>query len=73
MTQMTDCHGTREKVMSMLRRYRPGLIILGPSCSCFSAIQWFYNYDHCSVASARAKIGEGMVHLPSQYDYAANS
>ena len=53
----------REKVMLMLKRDRPGLIILGPPCSCFSAIQWFYNYDHCSVASARAKIGEGMEHL----------
>ena len=53
----------REKGMSVLKRDRPGLIILGPPCFCFSAIQRFYNYDHCPVASAKAKIGECMEHL----------
>ena len=52
----------RLKAMELVKKHKPGIILLGPPCSVFS-VAMFWNYVKMSEDDARRKIEEGVGHL----------
>ena len=53
----------RRKVMEMLKRDKPMLLIVSPMCGAFSALQELFNYPRMDRKEVMAKLKDGLSHL----------
>ena len=53
----------RRKVMEMIKRDKPMLLIVSPMCGAFSALQELFNYPRMHKTEVMAKLKDGLSHL----------